>query len=116
MAPGEPLERLLGLRREMPGELQIPVEVMDIWKDRAAERAVAQVDGPPVPRAVVAAPVQDGIRVSYPITRLQLDRDAARQRRPRVCLKTPVLLRRIGAAMAAGDDPQHAVVIERDVP
>ena len=97
-------------------EARLPIEVLGVGEQLAAERAVAEMDDAPQLGAVVTGPVQDGVDIHHAVAGLELDLHPARERRAPVLPEFAVLLGRVQAAMTAGHDPQHVIVVQRDVP
>ena len=83
---------------------------------RLAKQRYPRWEGAAQPGGVVAAPVQDHVAVGDPVAGFELDRDAARHRRPGVEAPLRVLRPGVAAPVAARHHPQHVVVVEGDVP
>ena len=93
--------------REALSKVKLRVETED--GVAAVERA-AQLGG------VVAAPVDQEVAIDHTVPGPQLNRDTAGYLLHSVCRQLGVFLRGIQAPVAAGDHPQHVVIVQRHVP
>ena len=74
------------------------------------------MDRSPQSARVEAAPVHDEVRVNDGVTRAEINLHAPGQLHPWIEQQLTALLLVVGAAMTARHDPQHIVVVERDIP
>ena len=111
---------LLAVARAPPA----PEDLLGRWLQVRGERIVlpqrerreAAVHGATQPGAVVAAPVQDGRDVDHAVAGTQMGLHGPRKRAAVILQQQPVLLVGVHADVRARHDPQHVVVVERDVP